>query len=371
MISDATTALGDAQLHLSRGDFATAGALLLGIARDATGQQAMQVAELLLAARLLDEATDVAARIAREQGDVWPWINQFAGHMRARGLIEASRRVIGAFIEAHPLRSVQRMHAERTQALGLPAAYRSSAELHAMRGAYIRQLQAFVESYSPPTLLEIGARSEDLARSNFHLAYQGGDDLHAQNLYGDWLAASLAQVSPQPPLSPRTVSARPKIALVSSKWYECTGGWYFASWVEHLCRSWDVALVHTHGARRDALTQRLAERCGVEVSLAQSMNAAAAQIRALNADIVLYPELGADGFTFGLAAQRLAPLQLCAWGQPVTSGLPTIDAFLSCDVMEPPGAAAHYRERLVTLPGIGTRYLSPPLPPERAARNPR
>ena len=43
---------------------------------------------------------------------------------------------------------------------------------------------------------------------------------------------------------------------------------------------------------------------------------------------------------------------LTAWGHPMTSGLPTIDAFLSADAMEPPDAQDHYSEELVRLPGL-------------------
>src|SRR5262249_48926517 len=44
------------------------------------------------------------------------------------------------------------------------------------------------------------------------------------------------------------------------------------------------------------------------------------------------------------------------------SGLPTVDVFLSCAAMEPADAHEHYTERLVTLPALGTHYLSPALP---------
>jgi CRISPR-associated protein Csy1 len=43
----------------------------------------------------------------------------------------------------------------------------------------------------------------------------------------------------------------------------------------------------------------------------------------------------------------------------VTTGQAAIDYFLTCGEMEPDGAEAHYTERLVRLPGIGTRYASP------------
>ena len=70
-------------------------------------------------------------------------------------------------------------------------------------------------------------------------------------------------------------------------------------------------------------------------------------------DVIFYPEVGMDPVTSLLATLRLAPLQLAAWGHPVTTGLPTMDCFLSGDLLEGPEADSHYRERLVRLPGTG------------------
>jgi predicted O-linked N-acetylglucosamine transferase (SPINDLY family) len=57
-----------------------------------------------------------------------------------------------------------------------------------------------------------------------------------------------------------------------------------------------------------------------------------------------------------LASQRLAAVQCASWGHPVTSGFPTIDFFLSSDLMEPANAADHYSERLVRLPNLSIYY---------------
>ena len=70
-------------------------------------------------------------------------------------------------------------------------------------------------------------------------------------------------------------------------------------------------------------------------------------------DVLFYPEVGMDPITCTLAALRLAPVQVAGWGHPVTTGLPTIDMFLSGELLEDLGAQAHYRERLVRLPGTG------------------
>jgi predicted O-linked N-acetylglucosamine transferase (SPINDLY family) len=60
-----------------------------------------------------------------------------------------------------------------------------------------------------------------------------------------------------------------------------------------------------------------------------------------------------------LAAQRLAPVQCNAWGHPETSGFPTLDFFLSSDLMEPADAQKHYIERLVRLPNLSVYYQPP------------
>jgi len=83
-------------------------------------------------------------------------------------------------------------------------------------------------------------------------------------------------------------------------------------------------------------------------------------------DAVFYPELGMEPVSYSLAGRRLAPLQVAGWGHPVTSGLPTIDVYFSGELLEAPDADAHYRERLVRLPGTGC-CTTPVLPAPESA----
>jgi predicted O-linked N-acetylglucosamine transferase (SPINDLY family) len=76
-------------------------------------------------------------------------------------------------------------------------------------------------------------------------------------------------------------------------------------------------------------------------------------------DVLYYPEIGMDPVTGALAARRLAPVQAASWGHPVTSGLPTIDLYFSGALLEAEGADAHYREKLVRLPGTGVCTEAP------------
>jgi predicted O-linked N-acetylglucosamine transferase (SPINDLY family) len=84
----------------------------------------------------------------------------------------------------------------------------------------------------------------------------------------------------------------------------------------------------------------------------------------LDLDAVIYPELGMHEITLALASTRLARRQFAAWGHPETSGLPTIDGYLSADLFEPPQAQEHYAEALVRLPNLGVHcelHAPPPM----------
>jgi predicted O-linked N-acetylglucosamine transferase (SPINDLY family) len=83
-------------------------------------------------------------------------------------------------------------------------------------------------------------------------------------------------------------------------------------------------------------------------------------IEARRPDVLIYPEVGMDPMTAKLASLRLAPVQIAAWGHPETTGLPTIDYYLTAEAFEPPGAREHYTEELVALPRLGCCYTPSP-----------
>jgi predicted O-linked N-acetylglucosamine transferase (SPINDLY family) len=360
---DATAVFQLAQDEIANGAFERAALRLREVsARLPTPAEQCRCAELMLAARSDEDATALAVRIAREHPDAWPWCWQFAGHVRAKGNLDSSRGVLDAVREAATEPGV-RLRAELGLALDLPAVYTSIEELCARREQYTRQLAQFVATHPPREIARSAGSADDLRWMNFFLAYQGGDDRALQMQFGNWLSATLNTLLPECAHPVQTAArVRPRLAFVSSSFHRCTVGFYFAAWIEYLAqRNWEVVLVHVD-ARRDALSERLARITHAVISLTSDVATNARQLREVAADIIVYPELGMDRNVFALAALRLAKVQVCAWGHPVTTGLPSIDVFLSCAAMEPDNAQQHYSERLIALPGLGTRYLSPRIP---------
>lgn len=76
-------------------------------------------------------------------------------------------------------------------------------------------------------------------------------------------------------------------------------------------------------------------------------------------DILFYTDIGMEPFTYWLAHHRLATTQCVTWGHPVTTGIPTIDYFISSKLIEPENPQENYSETLVQLNQLPALYKKP------------
>jgi len=216
----------------------------------------------------------------------------------------------------------------------------------------IAALQAQVES-GPVTSPEAAVG----AAQPFYIAYQARNNVAPLSAYGRLCAALMAQWQAAQPASPAHApapGARVRVGIVSSQvfahsvWQAIVRGW-----VEELDRDrFDVVVFHL-GHTHDDETAIARERAQAFVSGPRPFEDWVAAIREQRLDVLLYPELGMDALTPRLAALRLAPVQAASWGHPETTGLPTLDYYLSAERFEGQSADAHYSEALVRLPGLG------------------
>lgn len=104
--------------------------------------------------------------------------------------------------------------------------------------------------------------------------------------------------------------------------------------------------------------------CDQWLTVANDLAAARAQIAALELDILFYQDIGMEPFSYLLALARLAPVQCVSYGHPDTTGIPTMDYYISNDLYETPDAEGHYSERLVELHDLPTLayYFRPAVP---------
>ncbi len=74
--------------------------------------------------------------------------------------------------------------------------------------------------------------------------------------------------------------------------------------------------------------------------------------------IVLYPDIGMNDTTMELSNVRLAPIQICCYGHPVSTWGGEIDYFIGSIASEPRNPERNYSEKLVLIPDIDRSYVS-------------
>ncbi len=169
---------------------------------------------------------------------------------------------------------------------------------------------------------------------------------------------------------PASGSRRVRVGIVSGLWFEhVVARLFLEGWIRHLDRSRFEVIAIDVGRRHDAFGEALLAQADRVERGVRPFSAWASTIESLACDAILWPEIGIEPVATRLAALRFAPVQAMAWGHPESSGLASIDAFLSGDAMEPKAAATHYAESLVRLPRLGSWIARPtmPTPADRAS----
>jgi CRISPR-associated protein Csy1 len=278
---------------------------------------------------------------------------------RADAALECCERAI----EAEP----DNIHAAVTEALLLPPVYAGTDDLARWRQRFSDGLARLHDRL--PQWLRRPQGVLGVESTNFYLAYQGQNVLALQSRYSDFLASLLGAAVPdlQARIEPRDRGTRTKVGFLSANLKAATVGDYFGSWITDLPRDRFEACTILAGGIADSRTGLLARSSNRFLTVNGRADEIARAVKELELDVLVHLDVGMTPWSSLLVNLRLAPVQCAAWGHPVTTGSAFIDGFLSCAEMEPEDAPAHYREPLLLLPGLGTRYASA-APVEKTAR---
>ena len=97
----------------------------------------------------------------------------------------------------------------------------------------------------------------------------------------------------------------------------------------------------------------------IYIKLENTLSKIQKQISELELDILIYCEIGMNMIIYYLSFLRFAPIQINTWDHPDTSGVDSIDYFISSKLFEKQYAQKHYSEKLILNNGICTYYYNP------------
>jgi predicted O-linked N-acetylglucosamine transferase (SPINDLY family) len=240
----------------------------------------------------------------------------------------------------------------------LPAVYEAGTDPAERRRAFATELKALRKwmqaTGRADAFLAVGVHQP------FYLAYQEAPNRELLAEYGELCAAQMARWQSRAGLAPpakRAHGGKPRIGIVSAHVYEhSVWNALIRGWMERIAAGSELHIFHL-GAGEDAETAFARKRAARLHAGVRPFDQWAPLIHGSGLDLVIYPEVGMDATTAKLASMRLAPVQAASWGHPETTGLPTMDYYLSAQALEPAEAQANYTEKLLALPGLGCWLL--------------
>lgn len=232
----------------------------------------------------------------------------------------------------------------------LPSIVNDHAHIRTVRGDFEADLNRLLAT-------EGAVQNIEAMRFNlFYLAYHGENDRPLMEKVSA-LIRHKASKHIDPDISSRQRSDQEKrirVGFISSLFHAHTIGKLTQGYIQRLDRDrFHVTVLHAPGGLEDNVRRTINESADLVVNLPNSFKMAQRKIHDLNLDALYYPDIGMVPFVYFLAHTRLAPVQAVSWGHPVTTGLQTVDYFLSFDHAEPDGAESSYTEMLV-------RFRHPP-----------
>ena len=235
----------------------------------------------------------------------------------------------------------------------IPPIYTSTEEVHAWRKRLVDEVGKLRREGVTIDL------TNHVARTPFYLPYAGLPDREIMREI-----ALLHRPPPDVPLWSRSGN-KIRVGFISTLFKDHTIGLWTQGLVAKLPRDRFEVVVLSAGRHDDHVSRAMRADADEWLDVPPQLPAAREEVRALNLDLLIYADLGMEGFTWSLAFSRLAPVQCAMWGHPITSGIDAVDYYISSDLAEAPEAEANYTEKLVRLKHLPLYYLRPPPAPPR------
>ena len=268
------------------------------------------------------------------------------------GRVNDARKCYQKLFKLKPDNTLYRIN----NALLLTPVYKSVKEMNLYRNEFIKNLDT-LKKYKYST----DVPASEIELNFYYLAYHNQDNIKIMKK----LSKMFRQVIPSLNYTSKNISKKKnkkkiKIGFISQHLTDHTVGKLFGGLIKNIDREkFEVILFHAHNTRKSLIKSEIDSTADKVIKLKIKIQEQQLQVENENLDIIFYPDIGMSPTTYFLAFSRLAPVQIASWGHTETTGIDTIDYFLSSKLFEEKNANKKYSEKLVFLNQIPT-YFEPP-----------
>ncbi|WP_108125194.1 tetratricopeptide repeat protein [Saccharospirillum mangrovi] len=235
-----------------------------------------------------------------------------------------------------------------------PDVYESSDAIDQWRDRFQQKIAQWSQRSQP---LPLDTLHLSGAEPTYKLMYQGREDRRLKVIYAQMLADRLPKFDAP---EKRRGADKLRIGMVVSRGHEGIFARSLKGMMPHFDRhQFEIVVAVNRPAL--AATQALLPSEHVHwLPLSMRVDEAADQLRKAQLDVLYHWEVGTDTFNYFLPWFRCAPVQYTSWAWPMTTGIPTMDFFLTSDLVEPENAQRLYSEPLLSMKSNMFTWAEPP-----------
>ncbi|MGH8700799.1 MAG: hypothetical protein ACREVR_06430, partial [Burkholderiales bacterium] len=246
-------------------------------------------------------------------------------------------------VQSHAIRLQQDLVSRVRRALLIPAIYTSRQEISAVRERFSVELDELLRLAPEP----VSDPDAAVGTLPFYLAYHDAPNRDLLRKLCAVMRRVYRPTTDPHALAPTRTSSKLRIGFVSTYFHTHSVGRTTIGLIRDLPRDRFEVHVFAVDPANDSMRLAIEHAADRYQSIPRAIEEVRRAIAAAKLDVLLFADIGMHPTTYFLALCRLAPIQIATWGHSETSGVDTIDYYLSSDAVEIESAQDHYSETLV------------------------
>ncbi|SMD34641.1 Predicted O-linked N-acetylglucosamine transferase, SPINDLY family [Reichenbachiella faecimaris] len=242
-----------------------------------------------------------------------------------------------------------------------PSIFQSTSEIDQFRKQVLDQLK-WIKSK------KINLDADQLTKLDIYppagLIYQGKNDLEIKKAYSELFSGI-----PKATL-PTTPNTKPQVGFVVTGGHEGVFVKCMRGLINHLStEKMDITIICSLPNGEKIVKPAIENPAIKFVSLPKSLGQCVHLLVSLNFDFLHYWEVGTDAYNYFIPYFKPARVQATSWGWPITSGIATMDYFISCKGLDEEVDQKAYSEKVILFDRLPSYYHSPEVPDLNGTRS--